>query len=120
MLHAQCAVRARQLLMQRDSFQKLKICVDPLSLVSSWLPQSPFPPPCVQGKHRMRHDFTGVVERMERLRAPLEYAWGVMSHLTGVKNSDPLRDAHQELQVSRTALCKFSPFGFWVVRTVVQ
>ncbi|CAN0499350.1 unnamed protein product, partial [Scytosiphon promiscuus] len=47
----------------------------------------------------MRHDFAGVVERMERLRAPLEYAWGVMSHLTGVKNSDPLRDAHQELQV---------------------
>jgi len=52
-----------------------------------------------QGKQRMRHDFAGVVERMERLRAPLEYAWGVMSHLTGVKNSDPLRDAHQELQV---------------------
>eukprot|EP00752_Nemacystus_decipiens_P012062 g10693.t1 len=50
------------------------------------------------GKQRMRHDFAGVVERMERLRAPLEYAWGVMSHLTGVKNSDPLRDAHQELQ----------------------
>ena len=51
----------------------------------------------------MRHDFAGVVERMERLRAPLENAWGVMSHLTGVKNSDPLRDAHQELQVSRSA-----------------
>ncbi|CAN0415429.1 unnamed protein product [Pylaiella littoralis] len=50
------------------------------------------------GKQRMRHDFAGVVERMERLRAPLEYAWGVMTHLTGVKNSDPLRDAHQELQ----------------------
>eukprot|EP00903_Cladosiphon_okamuranus_P008310 g7994.t1 len=50
------------------------------------------------GKQRMRHSFAGVVERMERLRAPLEYAWGVMSHLTGVKNSDPLRDAHQELQ----------------------
>lgn len=50
----------------------------------------------------MRHDFAGVVERMERLRAPLEYAWGVMSHLTGVKNSDPLRDAHQELQVCAT------------------
>lgn len=47
----------------------------------------------------MRHDFAGVIERMELLRAPLEYAWGVMSHLTGVKNSDPLRDAHQELQV---------------------
>lgn len=44
-------------------------------------------------------DYTGVVERLERLRAPLEYAWGIMSHLTGVKNSDPLRDAHKELQV---------------------
>ena len=47
----------------------------------------------------MRHDYAGVVERLELLRAPLEYAWGVMSHLTGVKNSDPLREAHEALQV---------------------
>lgn len=60
----------------------------------------------------MRHDFAGVVERMERLRAPLEYAWGVMSHLTGVKNSDPLRDAHQELQVSRGHDSAFFLLGF--------
>ncbi|CAN0427808.1 unnamed protein product, partial [Laminaria digitata] len=46
----------------------------------------------------MRHDYAGVVERLELLRAPLEYAWGVMSHLTGVKNSDPLREAHEALQ----------------------
>ncbi|CAM9886177.1 unnamed protein product, partial [Discosporangium mesarthrocarpum] len=39
-----------------------------------------------------------VVERLEKLRAPLEYAWGVLSHLSGVKNSDPLRDAYQALQ----------------------
>ena len=47
--------------------------------------------------------YAGVVERLERLRAPLEYAWGIMSHLTGVKNSDPLRNAHEELQVLLTA-----------------
>ena len=31
-------------------------------------------------------------------QAPLEYAWGVVGHLNGVKNSDPLRAAHQEMQ----------------------
>ena len=33
---------------------------------------------------------------MERIEDPLEYAWGAVSHLTGVLNSDELRAAHQE------------------------
>lgn len=51
----------------------------------------------------MRHDYAGVVERQERLTDPVSYAWGVLSHLTGVKNSDPLREVYQELQVCLTA-----------------
>ena len=42
--------------------------------------------------------WASVVERLERLRAPLEYSYGVVSHLTGVKSSDALRDAHQQVQ----------------------
>jgi oligopeptidase A len=29
---------------------------------------------------------------------PLDYAWGIVGHLTGVMNSDELRAAHQEMQ----------------------
>lgn len=47
----------------------------------------------------MKHDYEGVVERLERLRAPLDDAWGVMNHLKNVKDSEAFRDAYQELQV---------------------
>lgn len=47
----------------------------------------------------MKHNYAGVVERLERVRAPLDYAWGVMSHLKNVKDSGPFRDAYRELQV---------------------
>eukprot|EP00903_Cladosiphon_okamuranus_P021829 g20072.t1 len=46
----------------------------------------------------MKHDYEGVVERLERLRAPLDYAWGLMSHLKNVKDSEAFRDTYQELQ----------------------
>jgi len=39
-----------------------------------------------------------VVEELEKLEAPVEYAWGVVGHLMGVKNSDELRAVHQEMQ----------------------
>mmetsp|Transcript_83011 Transcript_83011/g.165735 ORF Transcript_83011/g.165735 Transcript_83011/m.165735 type:complete len:734 (-) Transcript_83011:366-2567(-) len=42
--------------------------------------------------------YQGVVEEMEKLEAPVEYAWGVVGHLMGVKNSDELRDVHGEMQ----------------------
>jgi len=44
------------------------------------------------------HTFESVLDELERLRAPLEYAWGVVGHLNGVKNSEPLRAAHQAMQ----------------------
>ena len=42
--------------------------------------------------------FADVVEPLEKLRFPLEYSWGVVGHLNGVKNSDELRAAHAEMQ----------------------
>jgi len=42
--------------------------------------------------------YEGVVEELEKLRFPLGYSWGVVSHLNGVKNSDALRDAYQAAQ----------------------
>mmetsp|Transcript_50391 Transcript_50391/g.114382 ORF Transcript_50391/g.114382 Transcript_50391/m.114382 type:complete len:756 (-) Transcript_50391:245-2512(-) len=42
--------------------------------------------------------YSDVVEAMEVIESPIEYAWGVVSHLTGVMNGDELRAAHQELQ----------------------
>jgi len=39
-----------------------------------------------------------VVEAMEKVEAPVEYSWGVVNHLMGVKNSDDLRSAHGEMQ----------------------
>ena len=42
--------------------------------------------------------YADVMEELEKVEAPIEYAWGVVSHLMGVKNSDGLRDAHSEMQ----------------------
>ena len=42
--------------------------------------------------------YADVVEALERIEAPIEYAWGVVGHLMGVKNSDELRAAHGEMQ----------------------
>lgn len=39
-----------------------------------------------------------VIEALEEIEAPVEYAWGVVGHLMGVKNSDDLRTAHGEMQ----------------------
>lgn len=56
-------------------------------------------PPLRQLNRGMKHDYAGVVERLERLRAPLDYAWGVMSHLKNVKDSKEFRKVYRELQV---------------------
>ena len=43
-------------------------------------------------------EYEGVVELLEKLHHPLEYSWGVVSHLNGVKNSDALREVHQTME----------------------
>jgi oligopeptidase A len=40
--------------------------------------------------------YADVLEALERIEDPLEFAWGAVSHLTGVLNSDALRAAHQQ------------------------
>jgi oligopeptidase A len=42
--------------------------------------------------------YADVVEAMETIEAPVEFTWGVVGHLMGVKNSDELRAAHGEMQ----------------------
>lgn len=69
---------------QLSSFEK--VLEDPQNLGESW------------GKKRVEYDFEGVIERLEAIQFPLGYSWGVMGHLMGVKNSDELRKAHDELQ----------------------
>jgi oligopeptidase A len=69
---------------QLSSFEK--VLQDPQNLGESW------------GKKRVEYDFEGVIERLEAIQFPLGYSWGVMGHLMGVKNSDELRKAHDELQ----------------------
>lgn len=47
-----------------------------------------------------QYDYSAVVEKLEKIQAPLAYSWGVVGHLMGVKNSDDLRKAHDALQPS--------------------
>jgi len=42
--------------------------------------------------------WAGLLEPLERLENPLSLAWGAVGHLMGVKNSEALRQAHQEVQ----------------------
>lgn len=51
-----------------------------------------------EGLPETEKSYEGVVEGLEKMKFPLGYSWGVVSHLNGVKNSDPLRAAHQACQ----------------------
>ena len=42
--------------------------------------------------------WTGLIEPLEAMSERLGYAWGLVGHLMGVKNSDALRDAHAAVQ----------------------
>ena len=48
----------------------------------------------------MNSDYSTVIEQLEKIQAPLSYSWSVVGHLMGVKNSDALRTAHDEVQPS--------------------
>ena len=42
--------------------------------------------------------YEAAVEDLERISSPVSYAWGVVGHLMGVKNSDELRESHAAMQ----------------------
>lgn len=44
------------------------------------------------------NSYTETIEEMEKEKSKLSYAWGVVSHLNGVKNSDELRTARSAVQ----------------------
>jgi oligopeptidase A len=49
-------------------------------------------------KNAKSESYPMVVEGLEKVQADLEYSWGIVGHLMGVKNSDELRSAHKEMQ----------------------
>ena len=38
-----------------------------------------------------------IIEQLEKIESPLSYAWGVTSHLNGVRNSPELRVAYEKV-----------------------
>ena len=42
--------------------------------------------------------WTGLIEPLERIEDRLSITWGTVGHLMGVRNSDALRQAYQEVQ----------------------
>lgn len=49
-------------------------------------------------ENEVRPTWEGLVEPLEKICEELQFAWGVVGHLMGVKNSDPLRQAQQTAQ----------------------
>jgi oligopeptidase A len=45
----------------------------------------------------LKPSWTGLIEPLETLGIPFEYAWSPIGHLLGVKNSKELRDAHEKM-----------------------
>ena len=44
-----------------------------------------------------------IIEQLEKIESPLSYAWGVTSHLNGVRNSLELRIAYEKV----TCRCEY-------------
>ena len=49
-------------------------------------------------EQRLSSSSEGLIESLERMGDRLGFAWGVVGHLMGVKNSDELREAHESVQ----------------------
>ena len=49
-------------------------------------------------ERRLQPTWEGLVEPLERIYDRLTVSWGVVGHLMGVKNSEALRQAYQEVQ----------------------
>ncbi len=47
--------------------------------------------------------WSGLVEPLEALGERIAFAWGLVGHLMGVRNSEPLREAHAEVQAEVVA-----------------
>ena len=52
---------------------------------------------------QMEPSWHGLVEPLEALQEPLGFAWRVVTHLMGVRNSDALRTAHDSVQADVVA-----------------
>lgn len=48
-------------------------------------------------ENSVRPTWAATIEALDRIGLPFQYAWGPVSHLTGVKNSPELREAHEEV-----------------------
>lgn len=46
---------------------------------------------------RQTTNYASIIEALETIQYPLSYSWGVVNHLTGVKNSDDLRKCHERV-----------------------
>ena len=56
--------------------------------------------------------WSAIIEPLEKIESPLNYAWGVTSHLNGVRNSQELRSAYEKvtrgLNISILSIITFS------------
>jgi oligopeptidase A len=51
-----------------------------------------------ESKLNQNISYASVIEKQEEILFPLEYSWGIVSHLNGVKNNDQLRDVYEKCQ----------------------
>ena len=52
----------------------------------------------IQGESDINNLYNLAIEEMERIEYPLEYGWGIVTHLHSVKNNDELRKVYQKMQ----------------------